>query len=73
MSNITVFSRVEKTDGPGKVVIKNVWKELEEAKTGSSFASDVFHAEDFAFGLLIYLNGDQEEHKHNIGTWQTYA
>ena len=69
MSNITIFSRAEKTDVTGKIVIENVWKELEEAKTGSSFTSDVFHAEDFAFQLQIFLNGDEEERKHKVGAF----
>jgi len=67
MSNITVISQSEKTDVSGKLVIENVWKLIKEAKVGSFFTSDVFHAEDFAFRLKIYLNGIQEEDKHNIG------
>ena len=69
MSNITVFSRAEKTDVKGKVVIENVWKEMKEAKVGSSFTSDVFHAEDFAFQLEICLNGDNEDSEHNISAF----
>jgi len=69
MSNITVFSRAEKTDVKGKVVIENVWQEMKEAKNGSSFTSDVFHAEDFAFQLEICLNGDNEDSEHNISAF----
>merc|ERR1712012_613614 len=68
MSNITVISRSEKTDVTGKLVIENVLSELKRAKTGSSFTSDVFHAEDFAFQLQIYLNGAQEKYEHCIST-----
>jgi len=69
MANLTVISQSEKIDVTGKLVIENVWKVLEEAKPGSSFTSDVFHAEDFAFQLQIYLNGDREDSKHNISAF----
>ena len=69
MSNITVISQSEKTDISGKLVIENVWKQIKEAKVGSSFTSDVFCAEDFAFQLQIYLNGDREDSKHNISAF----
>jgi len=66
MSNITVISQSEKTDVSGKLVVENVWKQIKEAKVGSSFTSDVFHAEDFAFQLQIFLNGDLEKYEHGI-------
>ena len=69
MSNITVVSRSEKTDVTSKLVIENVLSELKEAKNGSSFNSDVFYAEDFAFQLEIYLNGDRERYEHCISTF----
>ena len=69
MSNITVISKSEKTDFSGKLVVENVWKQIKEAKLGSSFTSDVFHAEDFAFQLKIYLNGDREIYEHGISTF----
>ena len=69
MSNITVISQSEKTDISAKLVIENVWKQIKEAKLGSSFTSDVFHAEDFAFQLKIYLNGDREIYEHGISTF----
>ena len=69
MSNITVISQSEKIDVTGKLVVENVWKVMKAAEPKSFFSSDVFHAEDFAFQLVIYLNGDQEEHKHNISAF----
>jgi len=69
MSNITVISRSEKTDVTGKLVIENVLSELKEAKAGSFFTSDVFHAEDFAFQLVIYLKSAREKYEHSISTF----
>ena len=69
MANLTVISQSEKIDVTGKLVIENVWKVLEEAKPGRFFMSDIFHAEDFAFQLRIYLNGYQEDSKHNISAF----
>jgi len=69
MSNITVISQSEKTDVSGKLVIENVWKQIKEAKVGSFFTSDVFHAEDFAFQLEIYLNGEREKYEHSISAF----
>ena len=69
MSNITVISQSEKIDVTGKLVIENILRELKEARNGSSFDSDVFYAEDFAFQLKIYLNGDREIYEHGISTF----
>ena len=69
MSNFTVISQSEKTDISAKLVIENVLKLIKEAKVGSSFTSDVFYVEDFAFQLKIYLNGDREKYEHSICTF----
>ena len=50
-------------------MVENVLKVMKAAEPKSFFSSDIFHAEDFAFQLVIYLNGEEEEHKHNISAF----
>ena len=70
MANISVMRRTEPTEVSAQFVIEDFVREMNAAKPGECFKSNVFQAgANNAFRLVVFPNGHNEETKNHVAVY----